>query len=133
MIRPVPVKLLNYRERTKTVNRGSSAVEDQRFFRRFFMWDNISGVSSINSTALPVVIRYAKTVELQISIRKSPTNAIYPPLLVIDYGEQLTENIKNDFEKQKKNKVKKTSTAYPEVISIKNLNLFKSIYRLYLK
>lgn len=65
-LRPVPVLNLNYRSNGLLVNvnkQTSENINDQ-YTRRFFVFDNLSGVSSSSNSTLPRVIRFAESIEL---------------------------------------------------------------------
>jgi hypothetical protein len=107
-LRPVPVQLENYRDTFKVV--GTSALQ---YTRRFFLYDKVSGITK--SGELPEIIRYAKKMTLRVTIRNDPTDAIFPPLLLINYGSSTTASILEDYNSRRWDSVRKESLAYPEV------------------
>ncbi|RYH14239.1 hypothetical protein EON65_33915 [archaeon] len=80
---PVPVKVLNYQGSITTD--VALCTSSDVFVRRFFLFDVVSGVSSINS--YPEVIRYASYISLTVSIVDGKQTSIYPPVLTIEYSE----------------------------------------------
>eukprot|EP01032_Pedospumella_encystans_P014840 gene14840-17019_t len=65
--------------------------------RRFFLYDTLSGISSINSdnTANIEVIRYASDISLELSLVTNKFARIYAPVLTITYEESKPANWKN--------------------------------------
>ena len=89
---PVPVRVVNLRM-------GASSSKPNRLnptknlcdtgdvlVRRFYLFDSISGLST-GSTGLPVVMRYASSIILEVSQVKGGVRSIYPPVLTVQYTE----------------------------------------------
>eukprot|EP00286_Rhodomonas_abbreviata_P022215 CAMPEP_0181293250 /NCGR_PEP_ID=MMETSP1101-20121128/2965_1 /TAXON_ID=46948 /ORGANISM="Rhodomonas abbreviata, Strain Caron Lab Isolate" /LENGTH=1131 /DNA_ID=CAMNT_0023397825 /DNA_START=397 /DNA_END=3793 /DNA_ORIENTATION=- len=127
---PVPVILINYRDtRNNPPNpnnvlvehewmelgvgqRGELALDQVVLHRRFFIWDNIGGrkVEDTDTTEQgedgqpirtdPVVIRWAKKIQLRISLQPDDTETqvdeslrMFPPQLVIEYEQQMSSTV----------------------------------------
>ena len=106
--------------------------------RRFFLWDNVSGKKIPDTTktpatasgeaptqVLPVVVRWAKHVELRISLQEDDGDTqldesirMYPPHLIIEYAQQRVSTVPRTTIQQGGRGEK---ARYPEV-------QFKSIY-----
>jgi meckelin len=89
---PIPVRIVN-------LATGTSATQPNKLrplnslcdsgdvlVRRFFLVDLISGLTS-GSTGLPVVMRYASQISLEVSQTTGNVRNIYPPVLTIQYTE----------------------------------------------
>ncbi|XP_046999873.1 meckelin isoform X2 [Schistocerca americana] len=98
---PIPVLILNMKAR----NANNKAADSSQWLlvRRFYFIDKISGIGinvrekSQLFSEVPSVIRYVKFCKLRVKLQGSEGGGrIYPPLLVIDYGEITEEEIKKD-------------------------------------
>ncbi|XP_049787619.1 meckelin isoform X2 [Schistocerca cancellata] len=98
---PIPVLILNMKAR----NANNKAADSSQWLlvRRFYLIDKISGIGinvrekSQLFSEVPSVIRYVKFCKLRVKLQGSEGGGrIYPPLLVIDYGEITEEEIKKD-------------------------------------
>lgn len=64
--------------------------------RRFFLYDIVSGITSINSDntpATPTIMRYASFINIEASQVINTPSRIYPPVLTITYTEVATSTI----------------------------------------
>ena len=65
--------------------------------RRFFLFDVVSGITSINSNggtpATPSYIRYASFIKIEVSTVINAASLIYPPVLTITYTEAASSSI----------------------------------------
>lgn len=84
-LKPVPVRVLNYRSNGIEVNEngGKSDLIDDVFTRRFFVYDTLSGVQQGRLG----IIRIATSIELDITVQDDNPHRIYPPVLNIRYSE----------------------------------------------
>ncbi|KAJ9601533.1 hypothetical protein L9F63_000276 [Diploptera punctata] len=83
-------------------NRGSDRSQWQ-LTRRFFMIDTVSGVkvASVSNKQVeesPSVIRYMKSCVLRVKVRGREEGRIYPPLLILKYGEVNQQDIDDNVE-----------------------------------
>ena len=86
---PVPVRVLNYGGRTDNMvnmNRMYSERNDDQYHRRVFMYDQVTGVSTVGEK--PEVIRYADYIELETQIVSTDSEKIQVPVLTIHYVER---------------------------------------------
>ncbi|KAJ8042251.1 Meckelin [Holothuria leucospilota] len=90
---PIPVLVDNYKENGVFVNQ-MAVQRDWQLTRRFFLVDNVSGKTAVDSPAR--YVRYASDIEFQITLQSEEGEArngkIYPPLLKIKYSELSQEN-----------------------------------------
>mmetsp|Transcript_12006 Transcript_12006/g.41630 ORF Transcript_12006/g.41630 Transcript_12006/m.41630 type:complete len:1071 (-) Transcript_12006:2610-5822(-) len=132
---PIPIVITNYQEGSTKPNQavlsGTSVwdlLDTVVLHRRFFLWDNLSGKkipdttttqSSAGSTSNMVVVRWAKQIQLRVRLQQdNPSTTvdeamrIYPPVLVIQYQQQVTSTIPQGY-------ISKTSAGqslrYPKV------------------
>jgi meckelin len=91
---PVPVRITNIARTTSAkVNVKYPTVplceSADVLTRRFFLYDVVSGVTSVNSANQPVttVIRYASYISLEASLVTNKFARIYAPVLTITYEE----------------------------------------------
>lgn len=88
---PVPVRNRNYRTGNTYVNdnTGPTDEDNDRFVRRFFLYDTLSGVTTVGSR--PEILRYASEITLKMKIRPTSDREkgkIFPPILSIKYVER---------------------------------------------
>ncbi|KAJ1421101.1 Meckelin, partial [Ochromonadaceae sp. CCMP2298] len=58
--------------------------------RRFFLVDRVSGLTAATvSSGLPQVLRYAKYISIEVSLRDEYFARIYPPVITIEYANTL--------------------------------------------
>lgn len=90
-IRPVPILIKNLAFNGQHINRNDD-ISRWRLVRRFFLTDIIASTSAelqasnSSSTKIHHYLRYPRSIDLNIRLRKRDgTGSIYPPLLIIDY------------------------------------------------
>ncbi|XP_062619193.1 meckelin-like [Saccostrea cucullata] len=89
-----PVKINNLVFGGDKVNTGSS-TRDWILTRRFFLVDNVvttgadtSGGGTTPTPSLPQYVRYAKSIEISVTLYSTlPNGRIYPPLMTITYDQ----------------------------------------------
>ncbi|KAJ4448147.1 hypothetical protein ANN_10160, partial [Periplaneta americana] len=98
----VPVLALDLKVGGRSTNKDSDRSQWQ-LTRRFFLIDKIGGVKSATDKSkgkvedVPYVIRYLKSCTLRVKIQeREEEGRIYPPLLVLKYGEITQEDIESD-------------------------------------
>lgn len=85
---PVPIRNLNYQDDNGVFankNYRASDAANDFLTHRFFLLDTQSGISTGQTT--PQVLRFAKSLSLQIKTQSLNTKRIYPPLLTIEYAD----------------------------------------------
>ena len=86
---PVPIRILNYRDGAGPLNNVNYNREDQdddKFHRRMFLYDQVSGVSEVGSA--PNVIRYADYIEIETMIVENDVEKIHVPVISVHYTER---------------------------------------------
>lgn len=95
-LKPVPIRVRNFRTSDGAqVNKNgddtsSGDIVDDILTRRFFMYDTISGRTSLGALQ---VVRWASSVTLQIVSQDNVANRIYPPVLTIEYEERQVADV----------------------------------------
>ena len=94
---PVPIRIVNLQQSTGVYNDARPANKlcdaDDILVRRFFLYDIVSGIQTGSGNyrgtgkIAPAVLRYAKTISLDISLVEEKQPLIYAPVLTIEYGE----------------------------------------------
>ncbi|EFC48821.1 hypothetical protein NAEGRDRAFT_62841 [Naegleria gruberi] len=74
---PVPVQILKD-DKTSFADIGTSTL-----YRRFFLYDNLAGVTTDGTT--PSVVRILESAQLYVSLNPSVSEKIYPPTLTLKY------------------------------------------------
>jgi len=119
---PLPVIISNYEEGGRRPNKiltdqkslqlgvgldGAAALDKVKLHRRFFLWDNVSGKKLPDASKaragqeLPTVVRWAKYVELRITLQTDDPDTLnvdesvrmYPPHLIIEYDQQMVSTV----------------------------------------
>lgn len=86
---PIPILNENIRKDKSAINTGSQS--NWQLTKRFFLFDNLSGKQSVSSFSS--VVRYAEKIQLRLKKRDGSIDGlIYPPLIIISYGEVSFEN-----------------------------------------
>ena len=91
---PIPVRVVNLitgsasNQPNKLRPTNSLCDTGDILVRRFFLVDLISGLTS-GATGLPVVMRYASEISLEVAQTKGNVRNIYPPVLTIQYTETI--------------------------------------------
>ncbi|KAJ9575177.1 hypothetical protein L9F63_025870, partial [Diploptera punctata] len=85
------------------INSPGSDRSQWQLTRRFFMIDTVSGVkvASVSNKQVeesPSVIRYMKSCVLRVKVRGREEGRIYPPLLILKYGEVNQQDIDDNVE-----------------------------------
>lgn len=89
---PVPVRVVNLRtgatsSKPNKLNPSKNLCDSgDVLVRRFYLFDVVSGLST-GSTGLPVVMRYASNIILEVSQVKGGVRNVYPPVLTLQYTE----------------------------------------------
>ena len=94
MLYPIPVRNRNYRQKGSLYpnqNGNTNDEEDDKFTRRFFLYDQISSKTTANGEA--AVIRYAKSIVLTTTVQQIQVDKIYPPVLDIQYEERMVSDL----------------------------------------
>ena len=94
----VPVLVRDYVDKDgDTPNEGDSEG-DWQLTRRFFIYDNVSGViSNYNQPETEsTVLQYAKDATLKVKVQTDEDERIFVPLLLLDYKSRLTKYITED-------------------------------------
>ncbi|XP_068992594.1 meckelin [Neodiprion pinetum] len=111
---------LGYREGDKMIlyalpvlirNTNKDEIDASRWqlVRRFFFTDTIAGIKALPTSLgtafkreeYPTVVRYAKSINILIKVQnKEEKGKIFPPLLMIEYGELLNEHVRQNVEVQ---------------------------------
>lgn len=91
---PIPVLNRNFTQglSSPNMNRFKEDTFDDRYTRRFFLFDNVSGWSAMNGHE---ILRCAKTIVLQTTMQNEDPSKIYPPRLIIEYDEVFVNSIIN--------------------------------------
>ena len=79
-----------------TPNTGTSFSDEWRFFRRFFVFDTISGIDQPNgykTGATPRVVRWANSIKFKITLDSTQNERIYTPYVEIVYRERMSNMI----------------------------------------
>lgn len=88
----VPVLITNVQSNNgDTPNADPNNQANWILTRRFFIYDTISGIKNGEydvEGAVPVIIRYAKSISIQIRLDPNNEEMIYVPLLQIEYRER---------------------------------------------
>ena len=89
---PIPVLNRNFIQglTTPNMNRIKEDSVDDRYTRRFFLFDNVSGRSAMNGHE---ILRYAKNMVLQTTIQNEDPSKIHPPRLIIEYAEVFVNSV----------------------------------------
>ena len=82
---PVPVMLTSYTHGNAFPNVNKSPLDesDDKYVRRFFLFDNMSGRTQVGVQ----YIRFVSKIVLQTTIQEASSSKIYPPILMIHYAE----------------------------------------------
>ena len=91
----IPVLITNFKDGDTTPNDPYNVLES-KLFRRFFVYDTISGIESsdgLKNQANAKVIRYASTVRLTVELNPLKEERIRVPVLTITYEEMKTNLI----------------------------------------
>jgi len=94
----VPVLITNYKKDDTTPNEPYD-LEKSNLFRRFFVYDTISGIEAsdgFKNLANAKVVRYASKVRLAVELDPENEEKIIVPLLSITYEEMKTNLITED-------------------------------------
>jgi hypothetical protein len=85
---PVPIRVLNYRYNGQldNINVNRDDEENDRFHRRLFMYDQVSGVSEVDAS--PDIIRYADYIEIETMIVTNDVDKIHVPVISVHYSER---------------------------------------------
>lgn len=84
----VPVMIRNYYSNGLKPNEfGTNPESTWKLVRRFFILDSISGVEEGQTMTKPKFIRYPKIITLKVMMDTETKEAIYRPLLIIEYAE----------------------------------------------
>jgi len=83
---PVPVLIRNLRKDAAKPNENFEPLEEVNdiFVRRFFLHDNMSGKKDGSLS----ILRYAKTIVMQVMITPEDPSRIFAPILTIEYVER---------------------------------------------
>lgn len=113
-IYPIPIQVTNLKRNDEYVNRKEA--EHWQLVRRMFVREAISGIAAkdaknANSVvkkdmSSSLVVRYARSIELDINLRDmNGEGTIYPPLIIVTYDELTKEDIAKGTEVQVQFKV----------------------------
>lgn len=97
---PVFVKSANYisgASRPNLDGAGKEVTNDGiKLSRRFFLVDTLSSIpiaATMDGTAYPVILTYARTISLRVQMRAGSVQQIYPPVLWIKYSSRRVSTI----------------------------------------
>jgi meckelin len=104
---PIPVKIVNYvddKSQTPNINENAAGLTDDKFVRRFFLYDPLSAVETLNGA--PKVLRFADKISLETKMITTGGDVTklgktYPPVLTIHYKAVALDS-KTGFEGSKK-------------------------------
>ncbi|XP_060849332.1 meckelin isoform X2 [Rhopalosiphum padi] len=96
MLYAIPLLVRNIKVGTTYPNKGRDTSQ-WLLTRRMFLMDLFSGYS-IKTQGLPTVIQYLKTIKLVVQAQREIENEgnIYPPFMVLEYGQITDENISSN-------------------------------------
>jgi meckelin len=99
-LHPIPVRLDDYITSSGSHPNADASVglSDKEkticdlkntYVRRFILWDSVSAITesseTYNGKLVPDLVRYAKTINIEVSIQVKNPDLIYPPLVTIAY------------------------------------------------
>jgi meckelin len=128
---PVPVKIENYVDNSKqtpNVNENGDVTDDV-YSRRFFLYDSISSIETLNGA--PAVLRYADKISFEIKMIPSlgdlsKVGKTYPPVLTIHYSDRQLDDT-NGFVGAKKTAKLKFEAVYTQD-TLELLNTFQVFF-----
>lgn len=92
----VPVLIRNFNDSKLSTPNTGTFNDHWRLFRRFFIFDTISGIDTPNgykSGAIPKVVRWASSIKFKITLDLTSPEKIYTPYIEIVYRERQTNMI----------------------------------------
>ncbi|CAG9313152.1 unnamed protein product [Blepharisma stoltei] len=87
----VPVLIKNFRDKDDASPNEGSSKSQWQLFRRFFIYDNVSGKVGTNAYAngeVTNVLSYLKSAKLVVTLRADHDEMIYIPYLVLEYRQR---------------------------------------------
>jgi meckelin len=95
-LRAVPILVRNLQDASGTELNSGETMKDWQLVRRFFIYDNVSGVVGSNaymSGAETTVLQYPKTFALKVALNTDKDERIYLPYLEVKYRSRLSDYI----------------------------------------
>lgn len=92
----IPVIISNYVDENDQKPNATLNKETSQLFRRFFIFDTISGITGsgdYKKNVEPSIVRYATDIKLSIALDPDNQESILKPLLWITYKEKRTSII----------------------------------------